>query len=949
MRSLTTALLTLTCLALGLVAPDGLSPADAAEHSWCVVEGAFPTAEYSLETQVKIDGEGSLRLVYDGDGRTAVRTIVGPTEGWQPVSLHMRANPRSTRDRTGQQDLFLRAIEEPVEPACKIALDDFTVTPLYQHEPPKIDTPPVIDGDLSDACWNDASYTEDPYWGMYNLPGDAKAATHVWCAYDDEHLYVAFRCMTPRPDDLVDKVVKHDGPAWRDDSAEIFFNPSHDHQEYYEYIVTPKEVVFDSKWFREGGVYQTDWHYFGDWKVAIEEDAWTVEIALDLRSYEERDLRGNPTGYMPLPTGDVAGILFSRNDRVLAEGMSWSDCKPGFHQVHQYGHLVGFEPNYVDGYRKFALRAIDELDARWSSMYIRADRPALVPSSRYGIDDGTEGVAEALASLRSRAEADRPDFDEWVAIGEQIERMDKWLDRAETVLAWDTLREQPRPYPAECGVAVASPFDFTEVRTAYGLPETLHVPDVIEVSAARGEYEPICLYLLPLGDEPITVAVPTRFATRHGVDLPVSFLWYEVVSGHLLPVSQVVLEPGKPKQVWCLLEVPREMDPGKYDCRLARGSWAWLPGLKLTVRDFELPLTPSLPVAASFQNVHVTEAGENVFAISPDKYWRAADQLLRHRITPAEMLADFTRWQGDKPDFALADQALARAETFGVNPKALMLANESQLMNMTDPVRKLDIARRHWRRRLGERLAPVFVSDYPRDPVALSPRMLEQSLISGLTWDGKPRTESEHFGTWAVPPRVATGSLDRWEDDLAILRSLITEHEPRLAWDLGPSGVWEARMMGWLAFKYKPPLLVYPKAFFFDHPPSGWTASGLLHAGPGGGMYFIPGSPEYDPPVPTMYIEMLRDGLEDYEYLRLLSRLNSRLGRVGGASENTRLYRENSWIFRRHDELMESAVSYTNDPEVLMRWRDRVATQIERTRAALRVHGEEGLPGDGGE
>ena len=498
MRALTTAALVLMCFALGLATPDGLGAEEQTEHFWKVVEGAFPTAEYRLDTRVRIDGEGILRLIYDGDGRTAVRTITGPTDGWQPVSLHLRANPQPDPTGRGLQDLHLRAVEEPAEEPGEIAVDDFTVTPLYQHRPPKIATPPVIDGDLSDACWNDESYTEDPYWGMYNKPGDAKAATHVWCAYDDEHLYVAFRCMTPRPEDLLTKVTEHDGPAWRDDSAEIFFNPSHDHQRYYEYIVTPKEVVFDSKWFREGGVYQTDWHYFGEWKTSIEKDAWTVEIALELRSYEERDLRGNPLGYMPLPTGDVAGILFSRNDRVLDEGMSWSDCKPGFHQVHQYGHLVGFEPNYVEGYRKYALRAIEGLEEHWSSMYIRADRPPLV-SSIDG-DDGTAGVAEALASLRSRAEAESPDFDEWVAIGQQIERMDHWLNRAETLLATDICRADPRM--DKCGVAVMSPFDSTRAFSAYG-PETVRVADVVEVSAARGEYEPICLYLLALGDEPV--------------------------------------------------------------------------------------------------------------------------------------------------------------------------------------------------------------------------------------------------------------------------------------------------------------------------------------------------------------------------------------------------------------------------------------------------------------
>jgi hypothetical protein len=191
-----------------------------------------------------------------------------------------------------------------------------------------------------------------------------------------------------------------------------------------------------------------------------------------------------------------------------------------------------------------------------------------------------------------------------------------------------------------------------------------------------------------------------------------------------MPVSEVTVEPRKPKQIWCLLEVPRTMAPGEYDCDLRGDPQFWLPRVKLTVRDFTLPLTPSLPVAAWSRNAHVNEDGEDVFATSPDKYWRTADQLLRHRIAPAEMLADFTRWQGDKPDFTLADQALARAEMFGVNPKALMLANESQIRNMSHPVRKLRLAQRHWRQRLGSNLAPVFASDPRWDGAGLpSPLM----------------------------------------------------------------------------------------------------------------------------------------------------------------------------------------------------------------------------------
>ncbi len=372
-----------------------------------VVAETFETAEFEVAAWIKLEGKGSLRLFYPGDGRNAVEVIESPTDGWQPLKLHLRANPE--RDAGEVYRLELQASLSADSGQVTWWLDDVFVTPLYQLKVPKITKPPVIDGELSDACWNDESYAGDPYWRMYNKARDAKEPTHVWCCYDDEHLYVAFRCATRAPGKLVTKVTKHDGPAWRDDSAEIFFNPSHDHARYYEYIVTPKEVVFDSKWFREGGLWQVDWGYFGKWRTAIEKDAWTVEIALDLRSYEERDLQGNPTGYMPLPTGDVAGILFSRNDRVLGEGMSWADCIGSFHEVHQYGHLVGFRPNYVAGYRKYAVREIDRLQQRWEKMYYEAGCPAALPAQSEELQDGTETVLKGCLRPSPRyASASRP-------------------------------------------------------------------------------------------------------------------------------------------------------------------------------------------------------------------------------------------------------------------------------------------------------------------------------------------------------------------------------------------------------------------------------------------------------------------------------------------------------------------------------------------------------------
>jgi len=120
------------------------------------------------------------------------------------------------------------------------------------------------------------------------------------------------------------------------------------------------------------------------------------------------------------------------------------------------------------------------------------------------------------------------------------------------------------------------------------------------------------------------------------------------------------------------------------------------------------------------------------------------------------------------------------------------------------------------------------------------------------------------------------------------------------------------------------------------------AASGLLYYVEGSAR----GTPAIVPPAPSVRLELLREGLEDYEYLHMLNQLNRRLGKIGGSRKHTRLYRENSWLLKLDYRIIKNVRSYTHDPDVVMAWREALARQIERTRDALRRHGEEGLPGD---
>ncbi len=912
-----------------------------------VVGTGFETAEFLCTAWVKLEGEGELHIFYPGDGRNAIKVIESPTDGWEQVSLHLRANPPAYADyplTVGFETVppsreEVTSLEDAAGPA--VWWDDIEVVPLYQHRIPRVSEPPVIDGDLSDACWDDAAWIGDPYWRMYNRPRDAKMATYVWCCYDDENLYAAFRCETPDVDRLVSNVTERDGYAWRDDSAEIFFDLGHDHDTYYEYIVNPDEVVFDSKWFYEGGRWLTDWDYIGEWKSGFEEGAWIVEIRLALESYEKRDLRGNPTGYMPLPTGDVAGILFSRNDRVVGEGMSHADNAPSFHQVHQYGHLVGFRPNRVEAYRKTALAEIERLERRWRRLHVAAGRPA--PIEAEPCERGTAGLPEAIAELRGRVEAPAPDFDEWVAIRERLEEIDYWLTRAGAVLAPMISR---RRWPdAAWGIGVASSMDYDVSPES---SHTLGVPEVVEISAARGETEPVQLVVLQHGTPPASVSIkPSPLHGPHATISASSVRWYSIDEGRLAPEEPLRTEDVG--AIWWEIEVPRDAEPGVYSGEIVAtdGEHRVALPVELTVHDFTLPETPSLAISVAFDSAHVTEQwyGERG-PLGPGEYWPFAEALLVHRVTPREMLADLTWWGDEATDFDRADRMLDRALERGIRMEALTAARPEHLANLADPGGALSGALRHWERRTDVWLLPMYAPEGAAVPEGIGPVDLRRSVAVADWWPVRAHTPPAlaALGNWAVSPDVATGLggvpvLDgRYGAETAWRAG---ELEKPMVWRVGdvwtdisgPGGM-GIRMLGWLADDYG-----VGRVFWDTEDAEGMCASGLLVCGSHDERLLEPQA--------TLTLKLLRETVEDYEYLRMLKRLDRMLGRHALGDKLWRLRLANGTLTGRNWDMVMNARSYNRDPEFLMARRERIAEQIVRTREWLqRREPGELLPGD---
>ncbi|MGD9496060.1 MAG: sugar-binding protein [Armatimonadota bacterium] len=905
----------------------------------------FETAEWLFSAWVKLEDEGQMRIHYRGDGRNGIQVIDGPTDGWQQVRLHLRLNPEGDPHGLFPLCIGLDCVgtTEPITSWW----DDIEITPLYQHQIPRVTRPPVIDGALSDACWDDAASIADSYWRMYNQPHDARMATEVWCCYDDENLYVAFRCETPDVRRLVSKITQRDAFAWRDDSAEIFFDPGHDHDRYYEFVINPDDVVFDSKWFFEGGNWLTDWNYIGEWKSGFADRAWAVEIRLALESYEERDLRGQPTGYMPLPTGDVAGILFSRNDMVLGEGMSHADCVGSFHEVDQYGHLVGFRPNRIEPYRRTALRELGRIEGAWQRVYADAGRPAL-PQEAFG---HANELPDFLADLRRRIEAPAPSFDDWVAIRERIEYADEFLlPTARSLLAPHVAA---RRWPdAPWGLAVATAWEVVPV-PLQSHERRLAVPEVVRISGARGESEGVQIVVLPRDGGTRVRVEPEPLAGPGG--LLSDIRWYSVNWSGTPPLGDRLApeEPVSAGGMWWEIEVPREARPGVYVGEIVTtdGRHRVTLPVELTVHDFALPQKRSLVLSASFDPQEVARLwyGERA-PLSGGEYWLFARELLAHGLTPREMFADMTRWdESGAVSLSAAEGMAERARQMGARWSACTAARPESLAALPDPAGTLDRVLAHWERVLGERLIPVYVPAGGRVPAGLTERQLRSSVAVIEPWLRMEQTPpGAAIGLWAVWPETAVGlggdiGSRGWEGgaELARLAGIL---QRTMVWRSdGRCGPTELRMLGWIADDYR------VTRIFLDDDELGWlgraqASSGLLYCLAGLGEE----APRLREPQPSLALKALRDAADDYEYLQMLRRLDRALGRHQVGDKLWRLRLANATAIDRNWDMVMNVHAHNQDEAHLMARREELARQIERTRAWLRRAGvEEGLPGDG--
>jgi len=243
------------------------------------------------------------------------------------VPLGAREAIRSARDKVRRGEPLGFSIKGTIEEAegrLKAELEGRLVRRKAQVRRLGPREVPKVDGRLDDSIWRELKSLGPFLPTASSFKESTEVRTFAWVAYDDDSLYVAFRCEEPRMDEVRAFGSRKDDEIWRGDVVEVFVSAGEEPTPYYHFIVNPKNVQWDGISAERGD----DPSWDAEWKsaVALEERGWTVEVAIPWK------VVGGPP-----EEGEVRRANLCRERTPVRELSAWSNTVRLFLEPENFG------------------------------------------------------------------------------------------------------------------------------------------------------------------------------------------------------------------------------------------------------------------------------------------------------------------------------------------------------------------------------------------------------------------------------------------------------------------------------------------------------------------------------------------------------------------------------------------------------------------------------------
>lgn len=437
----------------------------------------------------------------------------------------------------------------------------------------------------------------------------------------------------------------------------------------------------------------------------------------------------------------------------------------------------------------------------------------------------------------------------------------------------------------------------------------------------------------------------------------------------LFPPGRFDVEAGERQPLWVRVDVPADAEPGRYVGRITvrSGGVARSVDVELRVRDFRLPRPGRLATAfglyaSALARGYDTQAPyRDAMPLETFRQW--CRFLGQRRLTPKNVAREYIdvkrengRWQVDLSPLDRTVTSLAEYYTpygFCLHrlPVAATLWHDGPRPDVQAWVDQTAAIAAAWEEHGLPKQVYIYgpdeprTTDYPflRDLYARLRKAVPDFPIMQTIGDPTPHDLVGLVDIWC--PLTARSETEFYRDRLAGGDTLWTyvccgPKPPHANFFIDEPAV-DHRVLFWQVRKLGATGLLYWCACWWPGLPAPGAGDDCFPQKPidmadvltyqkyqcnGDGLLVYPG-PDWTP-YSSIRLEVIRDGVEDYEYLALLAELVER-ARALAPERRPALFETAEGLCRVPDAITRSMTDYTKDPADLFDRRRRVADAIE--------------------
>ena len=174
----------------------------------------------------------------------------------------------------------------------------------------RVETPPVIDGRLDDAVWQQANVITDFHQIRPGNQTEPSERTEVYIVYDDDAMYIAARMYDSEPDQIAAPVIRHGQGMGSDDRLVVILDPFNTRRTGYR-CETNLNAARHEALYTSVNSFQIEWNTIWDTATSVDGNSWIAELEIPFKSMSFD------------PNLDTWGFNFGRGIRRRGEEMAW--------------------------------------------------------------------------------------------------------------------------------------------------------------------------------------------------------------------------------------------------------------------------------------------------------------------------------------------------------------------------------------------------------------------------------------------------------------------------------------------------------------------------------------------------------------------------------------------------------------------------------------------------